>query len=102
MWSLRFQISIVLNKAEIEERVYGPTREIYVSPYRSQDQIDAKRENMEGDYSDLEVHTFIVVAGADFELFWVAKVEKIRVQDELNIPTTISVLWHAAKDGSDP
>lgn len=94
--------NIVLNQEDIDDRVYGPTREIYVGPYRSQDRIDAEKENMEGDYSDLEVNTFISVAGADSESFWVAKVEKILVRDELNILKTISVLWHAAKDGSDP
>lgn len=55
----------------------------------------AIKDNMEGDYSDLKVNTFIVLAR---EYFWE---EKKLVWDELNIPKTISALWHATKNGSD-
>jgi hypothetical protein len=32
----------------INDRVYGPTRDIYVGPYRNQRMIDLEKENMEG------------------------------------------------------
>jgi hypothetical protein len=93
---------VSLNEEEIEERVYGPTRDIYVGPYRNQEKNDVERENMEGDFSDLQINTFISVAGEDFQSFWIAKVEKIIQRDEFDIPKMISVLWHASKQESDP
>jgi hypothetical protein len=92
-------------ESQIEERVYGPTRDIYVGPYRNQRLLEMEKENMQGDLSDLEVNTFISVAGEETlseGKFWIAKVEKILNRDENNIPKLISVLWHAVKRGQDP
>jgi hypothetical protein len=96
---------VLLDEAEIDDRVYGPTRDIYVGPYRNQKKIELEKENMSGDFSDLEINTYISVAGEEETLtnnFWVAKVEKIVRLDSENIPQVISVLWYAAKDSSDP
>ena len=91
--------------AQIDERVYGPTREIYVGPYRNQRAIETEKENMEGDLSDLQLNTFISVAGEETESegkFWIAKVEKILTRDDKNVPKRIDVLWYALKRGQDP
>ncbi len=96
---------IVMTETQMNERVYGPSREIYVGPYRNQKTIETERENMEGDLSDLEVNCFISVASEETESegkFWIAKVEKILCRDEKNVPTNISVMWYAVKRGQDP
>jgi hypothetical protein len=95
----------VITEAKMNERVYGPSREIYVGPYWNQKTIELEKENMEGDLADLEVNTFIAVAGEETdakEKFWIAKVEKILCREENNVPTSISVMWYAVKRGQDP
>lgn len=94
-----------LTAADINERVYGPSRDIYVGRYRPQEVIEQEKENMSGDFSDLLKDTFVAVACEETEskgMFWVAKVERILLLDENSIPRTISVLWYNIKRDQDP
>jgi hypothetical protein len=94
-----------INETEIDLRVYGESREIYVGPFRNQRAIELEKENMDGDFSDLQVNSYIAVPSNHCEnkrKFWVAKVEKILSRDENQVPKLIRVLWHAVKKGQDP
>ena len=96
---------VQVNEAEIDLRVFGPTRDIYVGPYRNPKLIALDKENMEGDFSDLQLNTFIAVPSENCESkrkFWIAKVEKILRRDDNNVPRIISVLWHAVRKDQDP
>jgi len=96
---------IIIDEAEIDLRVFGETREIYVGPYRNPKVMQLEKENMEGDFSDLQLNTFIAVPSENCEArrkFWIAKVEKILSRDENEVPKVISVLWHAVRKGQDP
>jgi hypothetical protein len=94
-----------INEAEIDLRVYGQSREIYVGPFRNQRAIELEKENMDGDFSDLQINSYIAVPSNHCEnkrKFWIAKVEKIVSQEENGVPKLIQVLWHAVKKGQDP
>src|SRR5450759_689618 len=96
---------VEIDEAKIDLRVFGPTRDIYVGPYRNPKLIALDKENMEGDFSDLQLNTFIAVPSGNCEAkrkFWIAKVEKILSRDEKNVPRIISVLWHAVRKDQDP
>ena len=95
---------VAVDEAEIDLRVFGPSRDIYVGPYRNPKLIELEKENMDGDFSDLQLNTFIAVPSENCEAkrqFWIARVEKILTRDEKNVPKLISVLWHAVRKGQD-
>ena len=94
----------VLDEEEINLQVYRETCDIYVGGYRNQRVIELEKENMDGDFSNLQLGTFIAVASKhcpDRRQFWIARVEKIIAQSENEIPKVIEVLWYAAKKGRD-
>jgi len=96
--------AVAINEEEIDLRVFGPSRDIYVGPYRNPKLIELEKENMDGDFSDLQLNTFIAVPSENCEFkrkFWIARVEKILTRDENNVPKLISVLWHAVRKGQD-
>ena len=71
---------VAIDEAEIDLRVFGPSRDIYVGPYRNPKLIELEKENMDGDFSDLQLNTFIAVPSENCEAkrkFWIARVEKI-------------------------
>jgi hypothetical protein len=63
-----------------------------------------EREEMDGDFSDLLMNSYIVVPSNHCEKkqkFWNAKVKKILTRKQ-NVSKMIQVLWHAVKKGQDP
>jgi hypothetical protein len=76
-----------------------------VDPYKNQQIIDIEKEEMNGDFSDLLLNSYIAVLSNHYKnktKFWIAKVEKNLVRDKQNFLKMIQVLWHAVKKGHDP
>ncbi len=94
----------ILDEEEINLRVYGESRDIYVGGYKNQRLIELEKENMEGNFSDMLVGSFIAVASKqcnDNRPFWIARIEKIISADEKMVPHVIEVMWFAVKKGQD-
>jgi hypothetical protein len=94
----------ILDEKEINLRFYGESHHIYVGGYKNQRLIELEKENMEGDFSDMLVESFIAVASKrckDNRPFWIARIEKIISADEKKVPQVIEVLWFAVKKGQD-
>lgn len=94
----------ILDEEEINLRVYGESRDIYVGGYQNQKMIELEKENMDEDFSDMQVGSFIAVASKqcpDKRQFWIAKVQKIISYIEDTVPKIIEVLWYAVKKGHD-
>jgi hypothetical protein len=93
-----------LNEKEINLRVYGESRDIYVGGYRNQQAIELEKKNMDGDFSDMQIGSFMAIASEgclDKRPFWIAKVEKIVSENENGVPKLVEVLWFAVKKGQD-
>ena len=92
-------------QAEIQERIVGPTPEIYCGPYKNVRAAERKRqEKFLGDYKDLEIGTFICTAAKEDpfgRLFWIGKVEKIIKSSDEGVPLVISILWHSVEKSTD-
>jgi hypothetical protein len=74
-----------INKAKIDLRIYDQSKEIYIGPFRNQRTINLKKENMDGDFLDLQINLYIVVSNNHCEnkiKFWIAKVESIISQEK--------------------
>jgi hypothetical protein len=94
----------MLDKEEINLRVYGEFRDIYVGGYKNQKLIELEKKNMEGNFSDMLVGSFIAVASKqckDKRPFWIARIEKVISTDEEIVPHVIEVMWFVVKKGQD-
>jgi hypothetical protein len=88
----------ILDEEEINLRVYGQPRDIYVEGYKNQRLIELEKVNMDRDFSDMLVGSFIANASKrckDNRPFWIARIEKIISADENEVPQVIKVLWFA-------
>jgi hypothetical protein len=50
-----------VDEAAVDLRIYGEMREIYDGPYKNQQIINMKREEMDEDFSDLLLNSYIAV-----------------------------------------
>ncbi len=52
----------MMDEKEINLCVFGETRKIYVGGYKNQKVIELEKENMNGDFSNIVVGSFIAIA----------------------------------------
>jgi hypothetical protein len=67
-------------------------REIYVRPYKNQQIINMKKEEMDGEFVDLYLNSYNAVPSNHCKNsinFWIAKIENILVRDEQNVAEMI-------------
>jgi hypothetical protein len=94
----------ILDEEEINLRVYGESRDIYVGGYKNQSIIELEKKNTEGNFFDMLIGSFIAVASKqckDNRPFWIARIEKIISTDEKMVSHVIEVMWFAVKKDQD-
>jgi hypothetical protein len=75
-----YEDTCILDEKEINLRVYRKSHDIYVRVYKNQRLIELEKENMERDFSDTLVGSFLVVASKQCKNnkpLWIARIEKI-------------------------
>jgi hypothetical protein len=93
-----------LDEEEINLRVYAESQDIYVGGYRNQQVIKLEKENMDGDFSDMQIRSFAAIASEgclDKQSFWIAQVEQVVLKNKNGVPKVVQVLWFVVKKRQD-